>query len=157
MKKAALFLFVPTCVLLGTPIEPTSPLDTEESMPLSKCDMRCSRDVQSDETEHSLLVFLSFSVPVQSWFALSRELEAHNGAFVLRGAPDNGLKELFLKIKGLREKGVVAPVLIDPESFEKHEIASVPSIILRQGDRFDRVTGNVPIAYALRLFSEGNL
>ena len=107
-----------------------------------------------DDNESHLLVFISFSAPEETWKSYSPILEKTNGSFLLRGAPDNSFQKLAEKIKDLREKGIQASIQIDPESFEKHNITTIPTILLAKGEVYDQITGNISLNEALRIFSE---
>lgn len=113
----------------------------------------CSSGVENEQS-YDLLTFASFSMPDESLISFSRELELYGGAFVLRGIPENSFEKFFNKVNQLREKGVNAPVLIDPDSFEDYEVESVPVTVLRGAFSFDKVVGNVPVSFALESFSK---
>lgn len=132
-----------------------------------KCSFTASSfDAYSPEIafHHDMLVFTSFSVPIATWKEHSYVLQKIKGAFVLRGLPNNSFEELSSHILELRKAGVQAEILLDPESFERFEIQSVPSILLQKKDPHDqvvyekivcdKVAGNIPIVSALTLFSE---
>ena len=97
---------------------------------------------------------MSFSVPIESWKDLSSQLEQTGGSFVLRGLPENSVKSFLKQISSLREAGVHAPILIDPEAFEKYAIKAVPTIVLINGEECDKMTGNIPVKTVLRSFAE---
>lgn len=97
----------------------------------------------------SLYVFISFSVPDETWIMLSNELEKTDGIFVLRGLPENSFRELAVKMQDLRKKGIMATVQIDPLLFEKYGIEQVPCFVIAEEKRFDKLSGNVTLAYAL--------
>lgn len=102
-----------------------------------------------------LYLFMSFSVPVSSWQDHSVELEKRGGSFVLRGLPENSFEAFAEKIKLLREEGVNAPIVIDPDAFDRYYIDAAPTLVLVKEDSFDKVAGNIPIPLALQKISEG--
>lgn len=104
--------------------------------------------------DYPLLVFISFSMPEASLLSFAKELESCGGAFVVRGLPNNSFAEFFNKLNHLKEVGMDAPILIDPDSFEEYEVTEVPTIVLKGEQAFDKMTGNVPASYALETFSE---
>ena len=118
-----------------------------------KCPTELFKGEEAKDEPH-LRVFISFSAPLETWKSYSQELEKIKGSFVLRGLPGNSFRQLALKIKALKESGVNASILIDPEAFEKHRIKEVPTLVLEKGARVDQIIGNLPIAAALRLFAE---
>lgn len=118
-------------------------------------DKKCFEGLsQEEDHQHHVHVFISFSAPLETWKSYSHELEEINGAFVLRGLPGSSFKELALRIKNLKESGVRAPIYIDPETFHRFHITEIPAIVLEKGKSNDRISGNIPILTALRLFKE---
>lgn len=106
--------------------------------------------VEADlEVGKRLLVFMSFSAPVETWKDLSSQLEKTDGVFVVRGVPENSFEAFAKKVVELRQAGVGAPIDIDPEAFETYAIDRVPAIVLEEGTRNDKVVGNVRLDAAL--------
>jgi conjugal transfer pilus assembly protein TrbC len=81
-------------------------------------------------------------------------MEKMGGVFVLRGIPGNSFAMFTQKLAELRKKGITASILIDPESFEEYGISSVPTIVLVEEGKYDKMTGNVPVQTALVAFKE---
>lgn len=159
-------------------LEATPPLKEEEKDKAlkKKCPSTAlSSDAPSSEasSHHGALVFISFSVPIETWKEHSYALQRIKGAFVLRGLPSNSFEELSSKILELRSAGVQAEILLDPAAFERFDIQAVPSIVLQQEEQHgkvprnevaydnamhgavrDQVSGNIPIVSALTLFAE---
>ena len=106
------------------------------------------------EDDYPLLVFISFSMPKTSLLSFAKELEVYGGAFAVRGLPNDSFAEFFNRLNQLKEIGIDAPILIDPDSFEGYEISEVPTIVLRGEKNFDKMTGNVPISCVLETFAE---
>lgn len=105
------------------------------------------------DEERGLLVFISSSVPIESWQAHSKVLEKIGGSFVLRGMPQNSLKEFIKYAQRLKKRGIGASIKVDSSGFEKYEIKSVPAIVLKTSEAFDKTIGNIQIREALDLFS----
>lgn len=130
-----------------------SPLiDTEEGF--FKCFKSNNSHLETPSLSESLYIFISFSVPEESLKELSYGLEKTGGFFVIRGLPQNSFREFFEKTKSLKEKGILAPILIDPEAFENFNIERVPTFALKNGESFEKYEGNIPLSDALRIFSE---
>lgn len=119
---------------------------------------RCKKCLPSSATAqiqtYNLMVFMSFSVPLESWKEWSHSLDRMGGVFILRGLPGNSFQTFAQKVKELRDAGVHTPISVDPESYEKYRIQSVPSIVLLEGEKHDRVAGNVRMETVLRIFVE---
>lgn len=103
---------------------------------------------------YNLMVFMSFSVPLESWKDWSYSLEKMEGVFVLRGLPGNSFQAFAQKIKELRNAGVNAPISIDPEAYEKYGIEVVPSIVIIEGEQYDKISGNIRMERAFSLFNK---
>ena len=102
------------------------------------------------QEESDLKVFMSFSVPIESWKDISSQLEKTTGVFVLRGIPNNSFEEFAVKLLNLREAGVLAPIDLDPEAFETHAIDAVPAFVFKG----NKITGNLRCDAALREIQE---
>ncbi|OJW55209.1 MAG: type-F conjugative transfer system pilin assembly protein TrbC [Alphaproteobacteria bacterium 41-28] len=106
-----------------------------------------------------LLVFVSFSMPLQALKALGAQVNAVGGKLVLRGLVGGNFKKTAEKLKELQEE-----IIIDPTLFEDYVISAVPTFVLRnespkkaEDNSYDRLTGNVSLRYALEQFaSKGN-
>jgi conjugal transfer pilus assembly protein TrbC len=103
---------------------------------------------------YDIAVCISCSVPDSVWVELSRELEKINGAFVLRGLPENSFRKLSEKILSLQKLGVNAPIQIDPKFFSSNQIESVPTFLILEEGKIDKISGNISIRYALQKLSE---
>ncbi len=103
-----------------------------------------------------LLVFVSFSMPLESLKALGTRVNQLGGKLVLRGLINGSFRETAQKIKDLQEE-----VIIDPPLFEAYQVERVPTFVLRQKDTdraeeeavHDRLVGNVSLEYALEQFT----
>ncbi len=124
----------------------------ELQKPCAGCSAQAA--IPTREDGKTLRIFMSFSVPLESWKDLSGQLEMTDGFFVLKGFPDNSFEEGTLKIMELRTKGVNAPIDIDPAAFEEFEIDSVPAIVLEDGKKTDTIQGNLRLDAALREIAE---
>lgn len=125
--------------------------------PKKECS-KCLPNAQSVSSSNSpsLKVFMSFSVPMETWKDFSKQLEQMNGVFVLRGIPGNSFKTLSQKVIELRAAGVNAPLQIDPEIYEKYHIDAVPAFVMEDGAQYDRVVGNIRLEHVLKIFSENS-
>lgn len=110
-----------------------------------------------ENSSPKLRVFISFSVPLKTWQDYSPQLVERGGVFVLRGLPDHSFHSLSQRIQELRERGVSAQIIIDPDLFDKHQVTAVPTIVLENAGKLDKMAGNITLASALRIFQEGGL
>jgi len=103
-----------------------------------------------------LLVFVSFSIPLETLKAIGSQVNKVGGKLVFRGLINGSFKETIEKLKELQEE-----VIIDPPLFETFNVKNVPTFVLRQErsmisletGAYDRLQGNVSLHYALEQFA----
>ena len=116
-----------------------------------------------------LKVFISSSMSPELLKTYVRQAKRYGGVLVFNGFPDNSwvkLNKTVTEIVG-NEEGV--GIQIDPEEFDRFNIKTVPAFVLFKEDNrvtytskeaeenkviYDKVTGNIGIETALRLFAE---
>ena len=103
------------------------------------------------ERDQRLYILISFSVPEESWLALSREVDGYNPVFVLRGIPNNSFGEFGKAVAQLRERGFDAEIQIDPRLFSENNISAVPAFMLQEEGSVNWVHGNVSTEFALSI------
>lgn len=136
----------------------------------------CGRGLDTDHAhemqgeEASFLAFVSLSIPEASLKEMSKHLERIGGQFVFRGLPNNSFEDFLKVVMDFREKGIFAPILVDPESFEEYGVTEVPTFVLSSpsreilnaeglsraseamlNEKHKKVVGNVSIPYALEI------
>lgn len=105
----------------------------------------------SSKAKDGLRIFISFSMPTNELVYLDKTARKLGAKLVIRGLKNNSFKETFAFIHSLSDQAMV--VDIDPKAFEKFEVNQVPSFVINEGDRFDKLTGNVSIAHVLKEIS----
>ena len=95
-----------------------------------------------------LLIFISFSMPMQSLKQWVSQANKKGAALVVRGLVNNSFKETALKVIELLE-GTDGRIQIDPNLFKKYNIQQVPAMVLVNDVGFDVVYGDVPLSEAL--------
>ena len=119
------------------------------------CESQKRETLQSRYPE--LLVFVSFSMPIETLKVLAMQVNAIGGAIVFRGLEHGSFKDTVLKLKELGQE-----VLIDPTLFEAYGVTSVPTFVLREKPTeeadtkvlHDRLSGNVSLTHVLEQFVE---
>ncbi len=105
----------------------------------------------SNNKKDGLRIFISLSMPkslLEQYDIIAKQIGAK---LVLRGFKDNSFKETIKYTQKIA-------IEVDPVAFKKFGITSVPSFILSDGNKFDKLIGNVSINYALTRFKdEGTL
>jgi type-F conjugative transfer system pilin assembly protein TrbC len=122
---------------------------------LSKECSSCKNTHLLNENKNTLFIFISFSMPDDLILSLSKEVERFgNGVFVLRGIPKNSFNTFISKVHSLRKRGVTADIQVNPKKFKEYSIDLVPSFVLEKEGKFDLITGNISLKYALEKFSK---
>jgi len=112
-----------------------------------------------------LYVFISSSMPVPLLKEYASDALKYDATLVFKGLPEGSFKELAELIVQLKDNNDnIANATIDDESFERFSVSSVPTIILTSEPpyhpnqtpyiKFDKITGNVGIKYALEQFRD---
>jgi len=122
----------------------------------------------ANTTIHStskLYVFVSSSMPIPLLKSYASDALKYDATLVFKGLPEGSFKELAELIVQLKDNNDnIANATIDDESFERFSVSSVPTIILTSEPpyhpnqtpyiKFDKITGNVGIKYALEQFRD---
>lgn len=127
-------------------LKPIREISAHEDIIKGKCAV--SKNLREDP-QTSLYVFVSFSMPDETWLMLSKEIEKTDGVLVLRGLPKNSFEHLAVKMHALRKQGMQATVQIDPRLFNKFGIENVPSFVTIDKNDFDKLSGNISLSFAL--------
>lgn len=102
----------------------------------------------------SLYICMSFSLEDQLWIQLSKEAEKVGALFIIRGLPNNSFKELASRILQLQEKGINVPIQIHPKLFKDYQIKCVPAVLVVENEKYDVISGNVSLQFALEKLSQ---
>jgi conjugal transfer pilus assembly protein TrbC len=96
-------------------------------------------------------IFVSFSMPESVLIKLDKIASQIGAKLIIRGLKDNSFKETVTYLKG-------KAVEIDPKSFEQFDIKQVPAFVISDGNKYDKLVGNVSAVYVLDKFiNEGEL
>lgn len=108
------------------------------------------------ETGPDLLVFVSFAMPRASLERLAADAARADAVLVFRGPKDGSLRKTLAAFEPLARRG--AKATIDPESFTRHRIETVPVYLLGRAGGCDdttsctdglRVTGDAGLDFVL--------
>lgn len=110
--------------------------------------------VEKSQAHSKIKIFMSFSVPLETWLDYSKVLEKLEGVFILRGLPENSFDVLARKLMEFRKSGINAPIQIDPEAFDQYDITAVPTLVIEDESGQDKIAGNIRLDAALRLVLE---
>lgn len=117
----------------------------------ASCNGKCPSFKPIPDSEPSLTVCMSFSVPTQVWKDLNEDLMRHHGVFVVNGLPNNSFQAFAEKVLEFRKQGITAPIRIDPKLFERLKVNQVPQFVVKQKDETHTVSGTLTIPYVLDL------
>lgn len=102
------------------------------------------------ETKDGFRIFVSFSMPESLLLSLDKTAQQIGAKLVIRGLKNNSFKETISYIKNLNNKGMI--IDIDPKAFSAFDVKHVPSFVINEGEKFDKITGNLSIPYVLEQF-----
>lgn len=117
----------------------------------ASCKGKCPSIKSIPDSEPSLQVCMSFSVPIQVWKDLNEDLIRHQGVFVVKGLPNNSFQAFAAKVLEFRKHGITAPIRIDPKLFERLTVNQVPLFVVKKQDETHTVSGTVTIPYVMDL------
>ncbi len=120
----------------------------------SDCTNCRSFEKNSEDNQSAVYIFMSFSVPENTWLELDRTPSPINKIFVIRGIPNNSFEAFGKKIAALKDKGFRDSVEINPELFHKYEIKNIPSFVVANGGNFNKVSGNISLQTALEIIEK---
>lgn len=119
---------------------------------------QCVTTITPVSEQPKLFVFMSLSVPESTWIELSKEVTKENGVFVLRGLPGNSFRALAVRMARLKERGVDATIQLHPMLFKDYSVEKVPTFVVVNEQGFDKVSGNISLAFALeQIASKGEI
>lgn len=113
--------------------------------------------------KHSVLVFVSMSMPRQSLISTLRDANKIRASVVMRGLVHNSFKETFQEIAGLVKEAGGGGIELNPQAFKRFHIESVPAVVVISPDNsclnqqtcdrirdYDVMAGNIPLSAALK-------
>lgn len=103
------------------------------------------------------VVFVSFSMPDLALKQLIAEGKKYQIPVVMRGLYKNSFQETATRIFNLVKEKNQGGIAIDPLWFKEFNIKTVPAFVVRHGNDFDVVYGNVSLKRALEIIIENGL
>lgn len=105
----------------------------------------------SENKKDGFYIFVSLNMSktlLEQYDQIAKQIGAK---LILRGFKNNSFKETIEVTKEIA-------LQVDPVAFKKFNITSVPSFVLLDNSKFDKLVGNVSIKYALEQFeTQGDL
>jgi len=110
-----------------------------------------STKTSQQNSKSAIYIFVSFSMPKASLKALALEAKKHKAVLVIRGLIDNSFLKTATFVKDLEES-----VILDPLLFKEYNIGVVPTFTEVRQAGYQKISGNITLAYALYKFKEGD-
>ena len=108
-------------------------------------------EANTQKREDEILVFVSFSMSLETLKALASEAQRYNARLVIRGLIDNSFKKTTEKLMDFP-----SGLEINPSLFKEFQIDKVPTFILMDaGKEQHRLSGNITLSYAAEKLKEG--
>jgi type-F conjugative transfer system pilin assembly protein TrbC len=108
-------------------------------------------EIGQENSDSKIYIFVSFSMPKASLKALALEAKKHKAVLVIRGLIDNSFLKTATFVKDLEER-----VILDPLLFKEYNIGVVPTFTEVRQAGYQKISGNITLAYALYKFKEGD-
>lgn len=112
----------------------------------------------SERPVDAALIFVSFSMPSDELRQRVQDAAALNIPVVIRGMVNGDMRATANAVAGLVKESNTGGIQIDPTVFRKYDISAVPVLIVacgNQGDRVDRLQGDISLHQALKRVAEG--
>ena len=100
------------------------------------------------------LYFVSFSMPDDGLKALVLETDRLRIPTTLRGLINNDFRQTANAVLKLVNEDKRGGVQVDPTAFKTYGITAVPALVVTCNGRYDRISGNIAPAQALRKIAE---
>lgn len=136
---------------------------------IQKLAQRYEQEVKVEvQQNNQIMVFVSFSMPIDSIKKAIQDVKKVDGVVVLRGFVNNNYMDTAKEIQKLGEQ--VGNIQVHPDAFKKYQVTSVPTVVLVEAqhekigddgcalpDSYLSISGDVPLSYALEQFAkQGN-
>ena len=123
---------------------------------MASSDKRVGQEKNKVNEAADLLICVSLSMPRETLIGYLKQAKIYGAKIVVQGLINNSFKET-LKLTHALVKQYKVGILLDPPTFTKYGVTIAPTIILKKGNRFDKVSGVISLEAALRTFKRGVL
>jgi type-F conjugative transfer system pilin assembly protein TrbC len=137
----------------------TEIFNQQSTVEIKKNQCIVNKDTKSkiiSNTDTSILIFISFSMPQESIKGWINQAKKVNAAVYMRGLVNNLFKDTIMAVNKLVQDQP-GGILIDPTLFRKYAITQVPAVVVSRGENFDVIYGDVTLDYALANLSKDNV
>lgn len=98
-------------------------------------------------------VFVSSSMTKPNLIKIVKEAKERHANVVMRGLIQNSFEQTVKFLHEVIEKAGQG-VIIDPTLFEEYSITFVPSFVVVRGADYDKISGNITLAFALEKMNQ---
>lgn len=118
---------------------------------LAQLQQRRQQESQASQprTQSDALYLISFSVPEDGLKLMIPEAAGFGIPSVINGLIDNDFRKTAAAVFRLTKENEHSGVQIDPTAFDRFGIRQVPALVVRCGEQYDVVYGNLKIGSAL--------
>jgi type-F conjugative transfer system pilin assembly protein TrbC len=99
------------------------------------------------------VIFVSFSMPDLSLKQIINDAARYQIPVVIRGLIDNSFKKTAARVFELVKEKNKGGVLLNPLWFKQYAINTVPAFVVKEGDKFDVIYGNVRLEKLLEIIA----
>ena len=112
-----------------------------------------SENVSHKRVPNNLFIFASLSLTENTLIELAKQAKKYNGMIVFRGFKNGSFKEMVAALRNTVEKSK-SGVIIDPTLFTEYDVTVVPTFVVTDHKKHDKLSGNVTIDFALDKIAE---
>ena len=99
------------------------------------------------------IVFVSFGMPDLSLKQVIYDAARYQIPVVIRGLIDNSFKKTAARVFALVKEKNKGGISINPNWFKQYSINIVPACVVKEGDKFDVIYGNIRIKNMLEIIA----
>lgn len=117
--------------------------------------MRRQQQVKPDDRVPVVMMFVSFSMPEEDLRERVKDAAGLGVTVSLRGMVKGDMRQTGARIAQLVKETNTGGMQIDPVSFRRYGVTSVPTLVVKCGTTTDRLQGDITLREALKKVAEG--
>jgi conjugal transfer pilus assembly protein TrbC len=116
--------------------------------------MKGRQQAKPDDSAPVVMMFVSFSMPEEDLRERVKDAAGLGVTVSLRGMVNGDMRQTGTRIAQLVKETNTGGMQIDPVSFRRYGITSVPTLVVKCGTTTDRVQGDITLREALKKVAE---
>lgn len=112
------------------------------------------QQAKPDDNAPVAIMFVSFSMPVDDLRERVKDASDLGVTVALRGMVNGDMRQTGTRVAQLVKETNRGGMQIDPVSFRRYDVTSVPTLIVKCGQASDRVLGDITLRDALKKVEE---